>query len=72
MILFDDSVQQLIAQMALDESRQMAEVTPIIFFDKLQKDNPGGVHSVLAQRIKNARIVRLLENQRREGSAEVA
>ena len=71
MILLDDTVQQLIAQMALDKSRQMAEVTPVIFFDKLQKDNPGGVHSVLAQRIKNARIVRFLENQRREGSAKL-
>lgn len=30
-----DFMQQLIAQMALDKSRQMAEVTPVIFFDKL-------------------------------------
>ena len=70
LILTDGAVQQLIAQMALDEPRQMAVVAPVILFDKFQKDNPGGVHSVFAQRFPDARIVRFLQNQRREGQAE--
>lgn len=65
-----DFMQQLIAQMALDKSRQMSIVAPVILFDKFQKDNPGGVHRVFAKSIKNARIMRFLQNQRREDSAE--
>ena len=66
-----DFMQQLIAQMALDESGQMAVVAPVILFDKFQKDNPGGVYSILAQSFPDARIVRFLQNQRREGQAEL-
>ena len=71
MIIFNRTVQQLIAQVALYKPRQMAIVAPVILFDKLQKDNPGGVHRVLAQRVTHARVMRLFDNQRRENSAEL-
>ena len=71
MIIFSRAVQQLIAQVALDKPRQVEIVAPVILFDKLQKDNPGGVHRVFAQRVTHARVMRFLDNQRRESSAEL-